>query len=65
MLAVMMMAIRLESLVERGFSSMQQEDLNTYKVKAKHIKGSKELYLLGQNTTMFGIIPCIELQTDT
>jgi len=60
-----MMAMRLDRLVERGYSSLQQEDLNTYKVKAKHLKGSKELYLLGQNTTMFGIIPFIELQNDT
>ena len=34
---------------------------------AKHIKGSKECYLLGQktNTQIFGVTPSIKLQNDT
>ena len=32
---------------------------------AKHIKGSKERYLLGQNLHIFEAIPCIKLQNDT
>ena len=36
------------------------------KIKSKHIKGSKERYLLGQkhNLQIFGAIPFIKLQND-
>ena len=35
--------------------------------RSKHIKGSKERYLLGQkyNLKIFGVIPFIKLQNDT
>ena len=37
------------------------------KFKSKHIKGSKERYLLGQkhNLQIFGVTPLIKLQNDT
>ena len=37
------------------------------KTSSKHIKGSKERYLLGQkhNIQIFGVIPFVKLQNDT
>ena len=43
-----------------------KQNLNSDKIGLKHIKGSKERYLLGQqhNLHIFGVIPFIKLQND-
>ena len=51
----------------RGESVALHKSACSQNPKSKHIKGSKEHYLLGQNTTckFWGVIPFIKLQTET
>ena len=51
----------------RGESVALHKSTCSQNPKSKHIKGSKEHYLLGQNTTckFWGVIPFIKLQTET
>ena len=48
-------------------SHLQCVPLALHEARSKHIKGSKERCLLGENTNMriFGVIPFIKLQNDT